>query len=86
MNVYVEDRDDNHHDRDNSHHDRDDNHHDRDVNHHDRDVNHHDRDDNDYYFLVLHVMILGAISRTMAQTLMHPANTYKTLLQMKGEY
>jgi len=33
--------------------------------------------------LCIYVM-KGAISRTMAQTLMHPANTYKTLLQMKG--
>ena len=29
-------------------------------------------------------MTAGAISRTIAQTLMHPANTYKTLLQLRG--
>lgn len=29
-------------------------------------------------------MMAGAISRTLAQTLMHPANTYKTVLQLKG--
>lgn len=28
-------------------------------------------------------MIAGAISRTIAQTVMHPANTYKTLLQLR---
>mmetsp|Transcript_9481 Transcript_9481/g.8483 ORF Transcript_9481/g.8483 Transcript_9481/m.8483 type:complete len:427 (+) Transcript_9481:7-1287(+) len=28
-------------------------------------------------------MFAGAISRTIAQTVMHPANTYKTLLQLK---
>lgn len=28
-------------------------------------------------------MTAGAISRTIAQTFMHPANTYKTLLQLK---
>ena len=31
----------------------------------------------------LQTMTAGAVSRTMAQTLMHPANTYKTLLQLK---
>jgi len=30
----------------------------------------------------LQTMVAGAISRTMAQTLMHPANTYKTVLQL----
>ena len=25
----------------------------------------------------------GAVSRTMAQTIMHPANTFKTMLQLK---
>ena len=29
-------------------------------------------------------MISGAVSRTIAQTIMHPANTYKTLLQLRG--
>jgi hypothetical protein len=29
-------------------------------------------------------MFAGAISRTCAQTIMHPANTYKTLLQLRG--
>jgi solute carrier family 25 S-adenosylmethionine transporter 26 len=29
-------------------------------------------------------MVAGAVSRTCAQTLMHPANTYKTLLQLRG--
>ena len=29
-------------------------------------------------------MTAGALSRSMAQTIMHPANTYKTLLQLKG--
>eukprot|EP01038_Epipyxis_sp_PR26KG_P004292 gene4292-6087_t len=33
----------------------------------------------------LQCMIAGAVSRTMAQTLMHPANTYKTVLQLKGK-
>ena len=28
-------------------------------------------------------MTAGAVSRTMAQTIMHPANTYKTMLQLK---
>lgn len=32
----------------------------------------------------MQTMTAGALSRTMAQTLMHPANTYKTLLQLKG--
>lgn len=32
----------------------------------------------------LQTMTAGALSRTMAQTLMHPANTYKTILQLKG--
>ena len=32
----------------------------------------------------LQTMAAGALSRTMAQTLMHPANTYKTLLQLRG--
>lgn len=32
----------------------------------------------------LQTMTAGALSRTMAQTLMHPANTYKTLLQLRG--
>ena len=32
----------------------------------------------------MQTMTAGALSRTMAQTLMHPANTYKTLLQIKG--
>ena len=32
----------------------------------------------------MQTMTAGAFSRTMAQTLMHPANTYKTLLQLKG--
>lgn len=29
-------------------------------------------------------MTAGALSRTLAQTIMHPANTYKTLLQLKN--
>ena len=29
-------------------------------------------------------MAAGAVSRTMAQTLMHPANTFKTMLQLKS--
>jgi len=29
-------------------------------------------------------MAAGAISRTMAQTIMHPANTFKTMLQLKS--
>jgi hypothetical protein len=29
-------------------------------------------------------MAAGAVSRTMAQTIMHPANTYKTILQLKN--
>lgn len=29
-------------------------------------------------------MAAGALSRSMAQTIMHPANTYKTMLQLKG--
>jgi len=29
-------------------------------------------------------MVAGAVSRTCAQTIMHPANTYKTLLQLRG--
>ena len=29
-------------------------------------------------------MAAGAVSRTVAQTVMHPANTYKTVLQMRG--
>jgi len=29
-------------------------------------------------------MTAGALSRTVAQTLMHPVNTFKTILQMKG--
>lgn len=29
-------------------------------------------------------MMAGAASRTIAQTVMHPANTYKTMLQLKG--
>ena len=32
----------------------------------------------------MQTMAAGALSRTMAQTLMHPANTYKTLLQLRG--
>lgn len=32
----------------------------------------------------MQTMTAGALSRTMAQTLMHPANTYKTLLQVRG--
>ena len=28
-------------------------------------------------------MAAGAVSKTMAQTIMHPANTYKTLLQLR---
>lgn len=32
----------------------------------------------------MQTMTAGALSRTMAQTLMHPANTYKTLLQLRG--
>ena len=28
-------------------------------------------------------MAAGAVSRTMAQTIMHPANTYKTILQLR---
>jgi hypothetical protein len=32
----------------------------------------------------MQTMTAGALSRAMAQTLMHPANTYKTLLQIKG--
>jgi hypothetical protein len=32
----------------------------------------------------MQTMTAGALSRTMAQTLMHPANTYKTLLQIRG--
>ena len=32
----------------------------------------------------LQTMAAGALSRTMAQTIMHPANTYKTLLQLKN--
>mmetsp|Transcript_10186 Transcript_10186/g.17037 ORF Transcript_10186/g.17037 Transcript_10186/m.17037 type:complete len:416 (+) Transcript_10186:254-1501(+) len=31
----------------------------------------------------LQTMVAGAVSRSVAQTLMHPANTYKTLLQLK---
>lgn len=31
----------------------------------------------------LQSMAAGAVSRTMAQTLLHPANTYKTLLQLR---
>lgn len=31
----------------------------------------------------LQTMTAGAISRTIAQTFMHPANTYKTMLQLK---
>ena len=30
-------------------------------------------------------LIAGATSRTIAQTIMHPANTYKTMLQLKGK-
>ena len=30
----------------------------------------------------LQTMLAGAMSRTIAQTIMHPANTYKTLLQL----
>ena len=29
------------------------------------------------------IMAAGAVSRTMAQTIMHPANTFKTMLQLK---
>merc|ERR1711991_659408 len=29
-------------------------------------------------------MAAGAISRTMTQTIMHPANTFKTMLQLKS--
>lgn len=29
-------------------------------------------------------MMAGAVSRTCAQTIMHPANTFKTMLQMRG--
>ena len=29
-------------------------------------------------------MAAGAVSRTVAQTIMHPANTYKTVLQLRG--
>ena len=29
------------------------------------------------------IMAAGALSRTMAQTIMHPANTFKTMLQLK---
>ena len=32
----------------------------------------------------LQTMAAGALSRSFAQVLMHPANTYKTMLQMKG--
>ena len=32
----------------------------------------------------LQTMLAGAVSRSMAQVLMHPANTYKTMLQLKG--
>jgi hypothetical protein len=32
----------------------------------------------------MQTLFAGAISRTMAQTLMHPANTYKTILQLRG--
>lgn len=32
----------------------------------------------------IQTMTAGALSRTMAQTLMHPANTYKTLLQLRN--
>jgi len=32
----------------------------------------------------LQTMVAGAVSRSMAQVLMHPANTYKTMLQLKG--
>lgn len=31
----------------------------------------------------LQTMAAGAVSRTMAQTIMHPANTYKTMLQLR---
>lgn len=31
----------------------------------------------------LQIMAAGAVSRTMAQTIMHPANTFKTMLQLK---
>ena len=33
----------------------------------------------------LQIMAAGAISRTMAQTIMHPANTFKTMLQLKRD-
>jgi hypothetical protein len=33
----------------------------------------------------LQTMTAGAVSRTMAQTLLHPAHTYKTLLQLKDK-
>ena len=32
----------------------------------------------------MQIMAAGAISRTMAQTIMHPANTFKTMLQLKS--
>jgi solute carrier family 25 S-adenosylmethionine transporter 26 len=31
----------------------------------------------------IQAMLAGALSRTIAQTVMHPANTYKTMLQMR---
>ena len=34
----------------------------------------------DYY----QTMTAGAISRTFAQTIMHPVNTFKTILQIRG--
>lgn len=36
-----------------------------------------------YQLSYVQSMTAGAISRTLAQTIMHPANTYKTLLQLK---
>lgn len=33
----------------------------------------------------LQIMAAGAVSRTMAQTIMHPANTFKTMLQLKRD-